>query len=143
MLTFKDDKGEYVNEDISDFLVMLPVPLLTAGLSALGAATIDGGDTNIIVEQDSFKFKIVASPRLGAWTDQFALFGTQGNQKPIIRQQRSPNQHSNLNADGLSVEQLWLDSEHCKLNNECLMSIETERAVAYGDWKKACLITMV
>jgi phage major head subunit gpT-like protein len=142
MLSFKDDKGEYVNEDMTEFLVLLPTTLLTEGLAALRASTIDGGDTNILFEQDSFKFRVQASPRFSSWSSTFALFGTQGNQKPIIRQQRSPNQGGNHNSDGLSVEQLWLNSEHCKLNDECLLSIETERAVAYGDWKKACLVTM-
>lgn len=141
-LGFKDDKGEYVNEEMTEFLVLLPTSLMIEGLGALGAKTIDGGDTNILIEQDSFNFRVAASPRLSAWTSSFALFGTQGTQKPIIRQQRTPNQHNMNNADGMEVMQLWLDSEHCKKHDECLFGVETERAVAYGDWKKACLVTM-
>lgn len=143
ILSFKDDRGEYVNENMTEFLVILPLTLMTKGVAALGAQVIDGGDNNIIVEQDTFKLRVQASPRFSSWTTKFPMFATQGNQKPILRQQRLPNNPGQgHNADGMFLEQLWLDSEHCKKNDECLLSIETERAVAYGDWKKACLVTM-
>jgi len=143
ILGFKDDKGEYCNENLTEFLVALPTTLLTEGLAALGASTIDGGDNNILIEQDTFRFRVVGSPRLSSWTTKFALFATQGNQKPIIRQQRIPNNAApGYDMNGILLETLWMDSEHCKKNDECLLSVETERAAAYGDWKKACLITM-
>lgn len=143
ILGFKDDRGEYVNEDMTEFQVLLPTSLLTEGMAALKAKSIDGGTSNILFEQDSFNFRVQASPRLATWTSSFAVFATQGVQKPIIRQQRIPNNNvQGHGADGMLLESLWVDSEHCKKNNECLFSVETERAAAYGDWKKACLVTM-
>ncbi len=144
IISFKDDRGEYCNENLTEFLVLVPTTLLIEAASALKAVTIDGGDTNILLQQDSFNFRVQASPRLSAWTDSFALFAAQGNQKPIIRQQRIPNNATpGFPVGGMILETLWLESEHCKKHDECLVSLETERAAAYGDWKKACRITMV
>lgn len=142
MCAFKDDRGEYVNEGMTEFLVLTGTGLMVNLLRALGQTRINGGDTNILIEQDSFRFRVQTSPRI-SWTDKFALFSTQGTQRPIIRQQRKPNNSApGYNVDGMLLETLWLDSEHCKKNDECLISVETERAVAYGDWKKACLVTL-
>lgn len=143
MMGFKDDKGEYVNENMTEFLILCGTGLMKNGLQALSQSKIGGGDTNILIEQDSFRFRVQASPRLSGWADKFALFALQGNQRPIIRQQRRPNNAApGYNVEGMLLETLWLDSEHCKKNDECLVSVETERAVAYGDWKKACLVTL-
>lgn len=142
MIGFKDDQGEYCNEGMTDFLVTVGTPLMTGAMKALSQSNVSSGDTNILIEQDSFRFRIAVSPRFSAWTTKFALFATQGQQKPIIRQQRIPNNAGGgYDAMGMSLETLWLDSEYCKLNNECLLTIDTERAAAYGDWKKAVLTT--
>jgi len=142
MLAFKDDRGEYVNEGMTEFMVLCGTPFLDAGLKGLGQSQVGGGNTNILIEQDSFNLRLMVSPRLSSWTTKMALFATQGEQKPIIRQQRVPNNAgAGYTADGMRIVSLWDESEHCKKNNECLMSIETERAVAYGDWKKSCLVT--
>lgn len=143
ILQFKDDRGEYVNENMTDFLVLAPTSLLTEALSALRSSSVDGGTSNLLIEQDTFNFRVMTSPRLSSWTNKFAIFSTQGAQKPILRQQRIPNNASpNFTANGMDIETLWLDSEYCKLNDEVLMSVQTERAAAYGDWKKACLVTL-
>lgn len=143
ILGFKDDKGEYVNEDMTKFLVTVPVTLLKKAFAALGATYIDGGDTNPIVTQDSFEFQVVASPRLSSWTTKLGVFCKEGNQTPFIRQQRKPNQEgTGYDIDGMLMQTIWTDSEHYKKNDEGLVSIETERAAAYGDWKKACLVTL-
>ena len=144
MVAFKDDRGEYCNEDKTEFLVLTGQGLMAAAMSALRAKSVDGGDDNILFEQDNFNIRMAASPRFSAWTTKFAIFATQGAQKPIIRQQRLPNNAGGgYNMDGLSYDSLWLDSEHCVKNDECLITVETERAAAYGDWKKGCLVTLV
>lgn len=142
MISLKDDRGEFVNEGMTDFTIVTGMSFLKNGLKALSQTNINGGDTNILLEQDSFNLRIQATPRLG-WTDKFAIFSTQGTQKPIMRQQRRPNNSATgYNVDGMLMQTLWIDSEHCKKNDECLVSVETERAAAYGDWKKACLVTL-
>lgn len=143
ILGFKDDRGEYVNENMTEFLVLTGTTFLAGALAALRARSVDGGDSNLLMEQDSFRFRVASSPRFNSWTTKFAVFATQGMQKPVIRQQRVPNEAgSAFNVEGMAVETLWLGSEHCKKHDEVLMSVETERAVAYGDWKKACLVTL-
>lgn len=143
IIGFKDDRGEPVNEGMSEFVILTGTGLLKSGLKALSQTNVSNGESNILIEQGSFRFRVVASPRI-TWTDRFALFCTQGTQKPIIRQQRVPNNPApGYNMDGLLLETLWTDSEHCKKHDECLVSVETERAAAYGDWKKACLVTLI
>jgi hypothetical protein len=144
MLAFKDDRGEYVNENLTEFLIMGGTNLLGPGLRALSQSNVGTGDTNILIEQDSFRLRFAASPRFASsWTDRFAIFATQGEQKAIIRQQRIPNQEAvGFDADGILLQTLWTESEYYKLNSHCLVSIETERAAAYGDWKKSCLVTL-
>jgi len=142
MLGFKDDRGEYVNENMNEFIVLCGTPLLDSGLKALSQSQVGGGDTNVLLEQDSFRFRVMATPRLSSWTTKFALISTQGVQKPIIRQQRVPNNASpGFDMNGMRMQTLWDDSEHFKKHGEGLVSIDTERAVAYGDWKKAVLTT--
>jgi len=140
---FKDDKGEYVNENMSEFLVLVGTPLMGPGLRALSQSNVNGGDTNILIEQDSFRLRVQSSPRFSSWTDKFAIFATEGQQKPVIRQQRVPNQDGGgYDVNGMLMQMLWTDSEHYKLHDECLVSVETERNAAYGDWKKSCLVTL-
>lgn len=139
---FKDDRGEYCNEHLTEFLILANLSLLGPTLRALSQSNVGGGDTNVLMQQDKYRLRMHASPRFSTWTDRFAVFATQGDQKPIIRQQRKPNNEgSGYNAEGMLVQMLWTDSEHYKLKDECLISVETERAAAYGDWKKACLCT--
>lgn len=143
IIGFKDDQGEYVNENLNEYVIVTGKSFVKNGLKALSQTQINSGDSNILIEQDSFRFRVFSSPRI-TWTDRFALIATQGTQKPFIRQQRRPNNSApGYNIEGILMEMLWLDSEYCKLNDECLVSVETERAAAYGDWKKACLVTLV
>lgn len=143
ILDFKDDRGEYVNENMTEFLILCGTPFLGAGLRALSQSNVGGGDTNILLEQDSFRLRVQASPRFSSWTTKFAVIATQGDQKAIIRQQRNPNQDAGgYDVDGMLMQMLWTDSEHYKKHDECLVSVETERAAAYGDWKKASLVTL-
>jgi len=142
MLGFKDDQGEYVNENMTEFLVLTHTSIMGPVLRALSQSNVSGGDTNVLMQQDKFRLRMHASPRFSTWTDRFAVFATQGDQKPVILQQRKPNNESTgYGVDGMLVQTLWIDSEHCKKNDEVLVSVETERAAAYGDWKKACLCT--
>ena len=144
MLTFKDDQGEFCNEHLTEFRLVAGTTLMTPILQALSNRLIDGGNGNLLMEQGNFRISLTVSPRFNSWTTKFALFTTQGTQKPFIRQQRVPNHAAaGFTADGLRIVTLWDESEHCKLHDECLMSVETERAAAYGDWKKACLVTLV
>lgn len=144
IISFKDDQGEYVNENLNEFMVTVPAGFLVQALTALSAMSVDGGDSNLVIQQGKFTINIQALARLSTWTDKFAVHATGGVQKPFIRQQRIPNNAApGYSQDGLLLETLWLDSEHCKKNNTCLVSVETERAAAYGDWKKSCLVTLI
>lgn len=144
LIAFKDDQGEYVNENQTEFLILAGPSFMSPILGALSKMQVGAGESNVIMTQDNFTIRAQFSPRFSAWTTKFATFAMGGNQSAIIRQQRLPNNAApGYNMDGIQYSSLWLDSEHCIKNNECLVSVETERAAGYGDWKKAILTTLV
>jgi hypothetical protein len=127
---FKDDQNEPCNEFLTDFLVMVPPPLLAQGLAATVSPVSDSGSTNLIVAQNNFRIRCVGNPRL-TWTDKFALFGLNGTQKPFINQVEVDTT--------LSAKAEGSDFEHDNDAHE--YGVKRVGNAAYGDWKKGCLVT--
>lgn len=135
MLAFKDDQGEYVNELARNFLVLVPTTLFVAGAQAIGQSHLGSGDTNYLAQGvlDGYSFEIATSPRLNAWTDRFPVFCTDGGQKPFILQEEQP----------LDLKAKAEGSEYEFDNDAWQFGVDTWRGLDFGDWKKACLVTMV
>lgn len=132
MMAFKDDQNEPCNEYMTDFLVMVPPSLLSQGLAATVSPVLDSGQTNLITAQKEFRLRCVGNPRLSSWTDKFAVFGLNGTQKPFINQ---------VELDPvLSAKAEGSDYEHDNDAHE--YGVKRIGNAAYGDWKKACLVTM-
>jgi len=74
----------------------------------------------------------VVNSRLSAWTANFAVFRTDSEIKPLIRQQETDIQVKAI-AEGSELE-FNEDKHH--------YGIDAWRNVGYGDWKAACLVTM-
>ncbi len=129
--SFKDDRGEPMNENARQFLVMVPTPLwITAG-SAIAVDPAAG------IEQRSFNLRgmrvdVQPNTRL-TWTDKFAVFRTDGRVKPFIRQQETPVDLK-VKAEGSDFE---FD------NDAHQYGVDAWRNVAYGYWQHATLVTMV
>lgn len=85
MLSFKDDQGEPLNQGASRFMVMTPIALMDDVMAALGNQYYANGVSNTI-QSIPYKIEVAANPRIN-WTDQFAIFRTDGSVKPFIRQQ--------------------------------------------------------
>ena len=132
MYGFKDDQGEPMNENAQRFLLMAPVSLYPALLSAVTMPIIDGGDSNVLPAQRNFSILPVANPRL-TWTDKFALFRADGSVKPFIRQEETAVRLS-AKAEGSEFE---FD------NDAHQYGVDTWRNVGYGYWQHACLVTMI
>jgi phage major head subunit gpT-like protein len=129
---FKDDQGEPINEDAKAFHVQVPVGLWPAASSALSKTNVQGPG---IFNVDGFSIELSVNPRLtsGGWTDKFVTFRTDGSVKPLIRQEETPPVPDMLDEA----------SDHCKVNKEIVMLIDTWRNVGYGRWQGAVLNKLV
>ena len=89
IIGFKDDQGEPMNEEATSFLVMVPVPFMSAAAAALKNPVITDGSgsrTNTITNLGGFSFELAVNPRL-TWTTKFATFRTDGMTKPFHREE--------------------------------------------------------
>ena len=138
LLKLKDDKGEPINENAKEFLIMVPVTFMSAAAAAIGSQVIIDSSTsrtNTIITMGSvggFQYRIAVNPRL-TWTTKFALFRTDGAIKPLIRQTEVAPEFSAI-AEGSETEQK--QKKH-------IYSVYASRAVGYGMWQLACMVTFV
>lgn len=138
IIGFKDDQGEPMNENAMKFLVMVPVPFMSAAAAALGSTIIVDASTsrsNTILTLSSmagFQIGLAVSPRL-TWTNKLAVFRADGSVAPFIRQEE----------EGIMVEALAEGSEEEFKNDRHLYGIKAIRNVGYGYWQKACLVTLI
>lgn len=127
---FKDDQGEPMNEEANSFLVMVPQSLFFAFHAGLTNPRGTG-----LSEQDSagMKIQLVTNARLNAdWTDSFAIFRTDSNIKPLIRQEEV-KPRLKVRAEG---------SEFEFENDAHQFGLDAWRNVGYGYWQHACYVTM-
>jgi len=127
---FKDNENEPMNENATNFLVMTPVSLYSAALGAATKMQVSGGTDNLLVGS-GFNVKVVANARL-TWTEQIAVFRSDGSVKPFIRQEESPVEFRAI-AEGSELE--FNEDKHN-------YGVRAQRNVGYGYWQHACLATM-
>jgi phage major head subunit gpT-like protein len=132
MLTFVDDQGEPINENASEFLIMLPVGLAMAGQSAL---TIAREAAASAFDIENLKIRAAINPRLSTagWTDQFVTFRTNGSIKSLIRQEETKPQ--------LKVKDE--NSEFAFDNDAVQFGVDTWRNVGFGRWQGSVLTKLV
>lgn len=130
ILSFKDDKGEPMNEDASQFLVLVPVPLWIAATKAISMPS--GTGVSEMQVPAGISISVAANARL-TWTDSFAVFRTDGNVKPFIRQQET-DVVLKAKAEGSEFE---FD------NDKHQYGVDTWRNVGYGYWQHGCYVTMI
>lgn len=130
---FKDDQGEPMNEDATDFRVMVPVSLWMPMTSAIGAKVLASGQDNpvAVAAVDGFRVRVHSNARL-TWTDRFAIFRADGAVKPFIFQEDG----------GVNSKVLGPESEYATLNDEVLVTTDAINNAGYGYWQHACLVTM-
>jgi phage major head subunit gpT-like protein len=77
-----------------------------------------------------FSIELAVNPRL-TWTDKFALFRTDGDVKPLIRQEE----------EAVSMSAIAEGSEEEFKNNRHLYGVKAIRNVGLGYWQHAVLHT--
>lgn len=137
ILGFKDDQGEPMNENAREFLVMVPVPFMSAAAAAIGSSIIVDSSTsrsNTILTLGSiggFAIRIAVNARL-SWTTKFATFRTDAETKSLIRQEE----------EGVMVSAIAEGSEEEFKNDRHLYGVKSIRNVGYGYWQRAALTTL-
>lgn len=131
ILGFKDDQGDPMNELAREFTIMVPLPFWETAAAALGNKMLANSRDNTIQNLSGMRFNLIVNPRL-TWTTKFAVFRTDGTTKPFIRQEEVPIQVDAI-AEGSELE--FNEHKHH-------YGIWASRAVGYGYWQHACLVTL-
>lgn len=132
IMSFKDDRGEPMNENASSFLVVVPISLYYVAAQAVSqvatAALQQNLNPNLV---SGLSVAVRGNTRL-TWTDSFALFRTDSPIKAFIRQQETAIEMKEK-AEGSDFE---FD------NDAWQFGIDAWRGVGYGYWQRACYVTL-
>lgn len=132
ILSFKDDRGEPMNENAKRFMVVVPVSLYMVAVAACSglvtAALQQNLNPNLIA---GLTVDVQMNARL-TWTDSFSVFRTDSPIKAFIRQTEQ-DVELKAKAEGSEFE---FD------NDAWQFGIDAWRGVGYGYWQRACYVTM-
>jgi len=132
ILSFKDDRGEPMNENAQSFMVIVPVPLFLVASAAVSAVTTAAMQQNLNANLIAgMKVDVQMNPRL-TWTTSFAIFRTDSPIKGLIRQSET-DVELKVKAEGSEFE---FD------NDAWQFGIDSWRTAGYGYWQRACYVTM-
>lgn len=129
---FKDDQAEPINGSARNFIAMVPVPLWAAFSGAVDLDAVASGEQNPLRANQRISVAVIVNPRL-TWTDEFAIFRTDGNAKALAVQTEM----------GPMVEVLGDGSDYAFHNAAHLYSVIKSGNVGYQRFDQACLVTMI
>lgn len=130
---FKDEVGEPMNENAARFAVMVPTSMMNVAYAAISMPMIDSGESNVIPNNPYFNISIIPNARLDSdWTTKFCVLNTDGGTTALIRQEETD---IDIKVQGEGSQWEFLNDAH-------LYGIDSWRAVAFGRWQRACLVTM-
>jgi phage major head subunit gpT-like protein len=130
ILSFKDDRGEPMNENARTFAVMVPLTYWQQAIEAVTLPTVSAGGANVIPNLPGFNIRVLPNVRL-SWTTKMATFRTDGRVKPFILQEEMP----------LSMKAVAEGSELEFNENKHRYGVDWSGNVGYGYWQYACLTT--
>lgn len=132
ILSFKDDRGEPMNENARRFVAVVPVGLYLVAVAAVSSLTTAALQQNLNPNLIAgLTVDVQMNARL-TWTDSFAVFRTDSPIKGFIRQTEQEVELK-AKAEGSEFE---FD------NDAWQFGIDAWRGVGYGYWQRACYVTM-
>lgn len=135
MAGFKDSAGEPINENMMNFIVMVPVQYMNVALQAV-ATPVQIAETQSALQalKGKFNIEVVPNTRLSTLYSsyQFTVFNTDGYIKPFIFQ-RETNYNVGAKAEG---------SEYEFDNAAHQYGLDYWGNVSYALWQKAVLVTL-
>jgi len=134
IMSFKDDQGEPMNENASEFIVKVPVSLYLTAIAAVTAITTAALQQNLNPNLiPGLKITVVMNPRLSSWTDTFSVHRVDSPIKGLICQEEKGTELK-IKAEG---------SEYEFDNDAWQFGLDSWRNAGYGYWQRACLVTMI
>jgi phage major head subunit gpT-like protein len=134
IMSIVDDRGEPMNENATDFMVIVPVSFYLTALQAVSPGVSDGAVANLNPNILSrMRVDVAMNPRLSSWTDYFVVARTDSPIKGLIRQQETEVELK-IKAEGSEFE---FD------NDAWHFGIDSWRNVGYGYWQRMCLVRLV
>jgi phage major head subunit gpT-like protein len=133
ILSFKDDRGEPMNENARRFVVVVPVALYLVAVAAVSTLTTAALQQNL---NPNLVAGLTVDVQMNArltWTDSFAIFRTDSPIKGLIRQTEQEVELK-AKAEGSEFE---FD------NDAWQFGIDAWRGTGYGYWQRACYVTMI
>lgn len=138
LMGIKDDQGEPYNENARRFLVMVPTPFMGAAAAALGSTVLVENATSVASNNlmtlgtlGGFRYDLAINPRL-TWTTKFSVFRTDSAIKSLIRQEE----------EEIVMDSLEEGSDVAFFEDKYLYGIKASRAVGFGQWQRAILVTL-
>jgi phage major head subunit gpT-like protein len=133
IVSFVDDQGEPMNEDATQFLVMVPVPYMNVALQAAATpAQVAETQSALNALKGKFRIDVAVNPRL-SWTEKFVTFRTDSYLKSFIRQEEV----------GVQLKVKGSGSEYEFDNDAHQYGLDSWRNVGYGMWQNSCLVTLI
>jgi hypothetical protein len=140
MMAFKDNAGEYVNEDIGSVCVFLSSSMwLQAAAMSKNNLTGYGASNDLLSFQSAsgVNIEFVASPRLSAFTDDMVIVRTDGPRPFVI------GLEEDLEPDIETKIATPANSDYCR-KEECVQyEIRRNRIIKLGDWRLSLKVTLV
>jgi phage major head subunit gpT-like protein len=134
IVSFRDNAGEPMNEDATQFLVMTPISLMNTALNAVATPSqVAASQTALEGLKQNFSISVTGNARLSAWSDKFTVFRTDSFIKSFIRQEET----------GAIMKAKAEGSEYEFDNDAHQYGVDSWRNVGYGYWQNSCLIHMV
>ncbi|HPD15804.1 MAG TPA: Mu-like prophage major head subunit gpT family protein [Planctomycetota bacterium] len=129
MMGYKDDQGEPVNADATNWLVLCPKGAIYASaLEAMQPLLLNQAGE---VLRNQFRVQVAVDPR-SAETVKFYLFRTGDEVAPVIRQEET----------AAELEVLAEGSDRWVEDDEALFKLQASRNVGFGQWESAARCTL-
>lgn len=133
IMSFKDDRGEPMNENARSFVMLVAPSLYPTAVAATQQVTTGSVQNNMQPNVIAgLNIKVAMNTRLAAWTDKFALFRADSPIKALIRQTEQ-DVELKAKAEGSEFE---FD------NDAWQFGIDAWRGAGFGYWQRATLVTM-
>lgn len=135
--TYKDDQGEPINEDATNWILMAGnATIWGAAAKAISQNMVNSGGAAIdnVLKNVGLNIQPVFNARLTAssWTDKFLLFRADAPVAPFIRQSET----------AMNVNALAEGSDYEFTNKAHLYGLDVNRAAGYGLWQGALHCTL-
>ena len=139
MAAFKDDKGEYVNEDASDFVAFFPHTMWSAACAASRSNLNGYGASNMLrdfMANENMNVEIVASPRLSSFTASFVVLRADAPQTPMVALDEAlePEIANKIRRPG--------NSDEASKKESVIYEVRANRVLKFGNWRNGIHVTL-